>query len=60
MKTFPQKHLYKNVYRSFIHNGKKLKTIQIFNKSIKQGTFLVVQWLRIHLTMQGTLVQSLV
>ena len=29
-------------------------------KNTKLGTSLVVQWLRIHLVMQGTLVQSLV
>ena len=32
----------------------------LWNKKSKQGTSLVVQWLRIHLPMQGTQVQSLV
>ena len=32
MKTFPQKHLHKNVYKSFIHNGKKQNNSYIQQK----------------------------
>ena len=54
------KDVYKNFHSSTIPYPPKLETPQMPINSGMNGTSLVVQWLRIHLPMQGTQVQALV
>ena len=54
-----KKLVFEATIQSVAQRDKELENIKEFIV-IEDGTSLVVQWLRIHLAMQGTLVQSLV